>query len=243
MRAIATRVAWSLGLLLAVIVLNFTLIQLAPGDVAVVLAGESGAGDPEVIEQIREDYGLNDPFISQVGRYVGKVATGDLGESFFFNQPVTELISARIWPTVLLVGTALIFAIIVGVLVGVFTSRRPESGWSHALTVLALVGFSIPVFFTGLELVILFASVLDLLPVAGMRDVRFEGNWFQAQLDVARHLVLPAFSLSLLYLAQYSQAVTGIDARGFAVRLRAHGAGERAERTRSWCTNTPYATR
>jgi len=173
MRAIATRVAWSLGLLLAVIVLNFTLIQLAPGDVAVVLAGESGAGDPEVIEQIREDYGLNDPFISQVGRYVGKVATGDLGESFFFNQPVTELISARIWPTVLLVGTALIFAIIVGVLVGVFTSRRPESGWSHALTVLALVGFSIPVFFTGLELVILFASVLDLLPVAGMRDVRF----------------------------------------------------------------------
>ena len=205
MRAIATRVAWSLGLLLAVIVLNFTLIQLAPGDVAVVLAGESGAGDPEVIEQIREDYGLNDPFISQVGRYVGKVATGDLGESFFFNQPVTELISARIWPTVLLVGTALIFAIIVGVLVGVFTSRRPESGWSHALTVLALVGFSIPVFFTGLELVILFASVLDLLPVAGMRDVRFEGNWFQAQLDVARHLVLPAFSLSLLYLAQYSR--------------------------------------
>jgi len=205
MRAIATRVAWSLGLLLAVIVLNFTLIQLAPGDAAVVLAGESGAGDPEVLEQIREEYGLNDPFINQLGSYVGKVATGDLGESFFFNQPVTELISARIWPTVLLVGTALIFAIIVGIGVGVYTARRPESGSSHALTVLALVGFSMPVFFTGLQLVILFSSVLGWTPVQGMRDVRFEGNWLQSQLDVAVHLILPAFSLALLYLAQYSR--------------------------------------
>jgi len=204
-RTIAVRLVWSLGLVLAVIVINFTLIQLAPGDVAVVLAGESGAGDPEVIAEIRADYGLDDPYIVQLGNYIGRILRGDLGESFFFNQPVTELISARLWPTILLVGTALIFAIIIGVLVGVFTARRPESGWSNAATVLALVGFSIPVFFTGLELVILFSSVLNLLPVSGMRDVQFEGGWFAAQLDVAKHLILPAFSLSLLYLAQYSR--------------------------------------
>ena len=64
MRTIAVKIAWSLGLILAVIVLNFTLIQLAPGDAAVVLAGESGAGDPEVLAEIRADYGLDDPFIS-----------------------------------------------------------------------------------------------------------------------------------------------------------------------------------
>jgi len=118
---------------------------------------------------------------------------------------VTELISVRLWPTVLLVGTALLFALVIGVLVGVFTSRRPESVWSHLATVLALVGFSMPVFWTGLELVILFSSVLELLPIAGMRDVQFEGNWLQARIDVAKHLILPALTLGLLYLAQYSR--------------------------------------
>jgi len=205
MRAFAVRLAWSIGLILAVIVLNFTLIKLAPGDPAIVIAGESGAGDPAVLEEIRADYGLDQPFIEQLGKYVGRVATGDLGESFFFNLPVTELISARLWPTVLLVGTSLLFALIIGVLVGVFTSRRPESLWSHLATVLALVGFSMPVFWTGLELVILFSSVLELLPIAGMRDVQFEGNWLEARIDVAKHLFLPALTLGLLYLAQYSR--------------------------------------
>lgn len=205
MRAIIVRLAWSIGLILAVVVLNFSLIHLAPGDPAIVIAGESGAGDPEVLAEIRADYGLDKPFITQLGSYVGRIAQGDLGDSFFFNQPVTELIGARMWPTVLLVGTALLFAIVVGVLVGVFTARRPESGSSHALTVLALVGFSMPVFWTGLLLVILFASVLEWLPVAGMRDVRFEGGWVAEQIDVLEHLLLPALSLGLLYLALYSR--------------------------------------
>lgn len=205
MKTVASRLVQAIGLVLAVIVLSFTLIQLAPGDTAIVLAGESGAGDPEVIAEIREQYGLDDSYVTQLGRYVGDVATGDLGESYFFNQSVTSLISARIWPTVLLVGTALLFAIFVGVLVGVYTARRPESITSHIATVLALVGFSIPVFFLGLELVILFASVLDLLPVNRMSDSRFEGNFIEKWIDVGEHLILPAFTLGVLYLAQYSR--------------------------------------
>jgi len=204
MRTIAVRLAWSIGLLLVVIVLNFSLIHLAPGDPAVVIAGESGAGDPAVLEEIREEYGLDRPFVVQLGSYVSRVASGDLGESFFFNEPVTDLIIPRLWPTILLVGTALFFAIVVGVGVGVFTSRRPESGWSHLATVLALFGFSFPVFFTGLELALLF-SKLGLLPISRMRSSTFEGGWFAAQLDVAQHLVLPAFCLGLLFLAQYSR--------------------------------------
>ena len=205
MNHITARVAWSLGLILAVIVMCFSLIHLAPGDVAIVIAGDSGAGDPEVIAEIREDLGLDDPFLVQLGGYVGDVAQGDLGTSYRFNEPVTELIVTRLWPTFLLVGTAVGFAIVLGVLVGVFTARRPESPISHGVTVFSLTGYSMPVFWTGLLLVIMFASNVQWFPVSGMRDVRLEGNWLEEWIDVAHHLVLPAITLGVIYLAQYSR--------------------------------------
>ncbi|MGA0239091.1 MAG: ABC transporter permease [Acidimicrobiales bacterium] len=205
MNHITARVAWSLGLILAVIVMCFSLIHLAPGDVAIVIAGDSGAGDPEVIAEIREDLGLDDPFLVQLGGYVGDVAQGDLGTSYRFNEPVTELIVTRLWPTFLLVGTAVSFAIVLGVLVGVFTARRPESPVSHGVTVFSLTGYSMPVFWTGLLLVIMFASTVQWFPVSGMRDVRLEGNWLEEWIDVAHHLVLPAITLGVIYLAQYSR--------------------------------------
>ena len=205
MKQIAARIAWSVGLILAVIVMCFSLVHLAPGDAALVIAGESGAGDPELIEQIREDLGLDDPYLIQLSRYVGDVASGDFGTSYRFNEPVTSLIGDRIWPTILLVTTALVFAIAIGVLVGVFTARRPESPVSHGVTVFSLVGYSMPVFWTGYLLIIAFASNVRWFPVAGMRDVRFEGNRFEEWLDIAHHLVLPALTLGLIYLAQYSR--------------------------------------
>ena len=145
MKQIAARIAWSVGLILAVIVMCFSLVHLAPGDAALVIAGDSGAGDPELIEQIREDLGLDDPYLVQLSRYVGDVASGDFGTSYRFNEPVTSLIGDRIWPTILLVTTALLFAIVIGVLVGVFTARRPESPVSRRYG-FSLVGYSMPVF-------------------------------------------------------------------------------------------------
>jgi len=205
MKRFAIRMLWSIGLVLAVIFLNFSLIHLAPGDPATVIAGESGAGDPAVIEQIRADYGLDRSFVAQLASYVVRVAQGDLGDSFFFNQSVVSLIWARLWPTILLVATALIFAIVVGVLVGIFTARRPESRLSHSATILALAGYSMPVFWTGLMLVILFASVFKVLPISGMRDVQFDGGMLASWVDVGEHLILPAFTLGFLFLAQYSR--------------------------------------
>ncbi len=205
MKQITARVAWSFGLILAVIVMCFTLIHLAPGDVAIVIAGDSGAGDPEVIAEIREDLGLDDPFVVQLGGYVGDVAQGDLGTSYRFNEPVTDLITTRLWPTFLLVGTAVSFAIVLGVLVGVFTARRPESPISHGVTVFSLTGYSMPVFWTGLMLVIMFASNVRWFPVSGMRDVRLDGNWLEEWIDIAHHLVLPSITLGVIYLAQYSR--------------------------------------
>ena len=205
MKQIAARIAWSVGLILAVVVMCFSLVHLAPGDAALVIAGDSGAGDPELIEEIREDLGLDDSYLIQLSRYVGDVASGDLGTSYRFNEPVTSLIGDRIWPTILLVATALLFAIVIGVLVGVFTARRPESPVSHGVTVFSLVGYSMPVFWTGYLLIIAFASNVRWFPVAGMRDVRLEGNRLEEWLDVAHHLVLPALTLGLIYLAQYSR--------------------------------------
>ncbi|MDG1365951.1 MAG: ABC transporter permease [Acidimicrobiales bacterium] len=205
MKQITARIAWSLGLILAVIVMCFTLIHLAPGDVAIVIAGDSGAGDPEVIAEIREDLGLDQPFVVQLGGYVGDVAQGDLGTSYRFNEPVTDLITTRLWPTFLLVGTAVSFAIVLGVLVGVFTARRPENPISHGVTVFSLTGYSMPVFWTGLMLVIMFASNVRWFPVSGMRDVRLDGNWLEEWIDIAHHLVLPSITLGVIYLAQYSR--------------------------------------
>ncbi len=205
LRQITAKSAQALGLILAVICLNFLLIHLAPGDPATVIVGESGAGDPELLEDIRERYGLDRSVVVQLASYIGKVATGDLGESYFFSQSVTSLIAQRLWPTVLLVGTALAFAVAAGTMVGIATARRPDSPISHGATVLALVGFSMPVFWTGIMLVILFASAWKLLPVQGWNDVSSSAGWLANTVDVAEHLILPALTLGLIYLAQYSR--------------------------------------
>lgn len=205
LKSFAARLVQIFGLVLAVAIVNFTLLHIAPGDAAVVIAGESGSGDPAVLEEIRELYGLDKPVVTQFGSYLGRVFTGDFGQSYRFNQPVTSLIGDRVGATVLLGTTAILFAVIVGVAVGVYTARRPESWFSHLATILALVGFSIPVFFLGIELIILFASVLDWLPAGRMEDLRFEGNFIQRWIDIGEHLILPAFTLGVLYLAQYSR--------------------------------------
>ena len=231
LRSTTARIAQAIGLILAVVCLNFLLIHITPGDPATVIVGESGAGDPELLEQIRAQYGLDRPVIVQLLSYVGQVATGDLGDSYFFNQSVTSLILQRLWPTVLLVGTALAFAVAAGTMVGVATARRPESPLSHGATVLALVGFSMPVFWTGIMLVILFASAWKLLPVQGWHDVSYPDGLFWNMLDVGEHLVLPALTLGLIYLAQYSRlsraSMLEVLESDYVRTARAKGLGER----------------
>ena len=231
LRSIAARIAQALGLILAVMCLNFLLIHITPGDPATVIVGESGAGDPELLEEIRVQYGLDRPVIVQLLSYVGRVATGDLGDSYFFNQSVSSLILERMWPTVLLVGTALAFAVAAGTMVGVATARRPESPLSHGATVLALVGFSMPVFWTGIMLVILFASTWELLPIQGWHDVNYGEGMLANVLDVAEHLVLPALTLGLIYLAQYSRlsraSMLEVLESDYVRTARAKGLGER----------------
>ena len=194
-----------LALLLAVLILNFTLIHIAPGDVADTIAGDMGGAAAEVMAQIRRDYGLDLPFHEQLFAYVGKLARGDLGYSFFFNQPVTELLLERLPATLLLVLSAQVLAIMLGTVLGVIAARRPNGLLSHGVTIFALIGFSAPVFWTGIMLIILFCSIFPVFPVAGMVDVTVEGGWFVKTLDVLYHLFLPMVTLSSIFLALYSR--------------------------------------
>lgn len=205
LRVTATRLFYAIVLLLAVLVLNFSMMHLAPGDVADTIAQSMGGADEEILDRIREDYGLNEPFIVQLGVYLGKVMRFDLGYSFFYNQPVTDLILQRLPATLLLVFTAQFFALIIGVVLGIISARRPNGTLSHFVTFLALFGYAAPVFWTGILLLIAFSLKIQWFPVAGMRDVTLQGGVIERFFDVARHLVLPAVTLGSIFLALYSR--------------------------------------
>ncbi len=202
---VALRLANAAGLLAAVMVLNFLLIHLAPGDPAQVIAGEMGGASPEVLAGIRAAYGLDLPLPVQLGRYLWRALHGDLGYSFYFNQPVSTLILQRLPATALLMVTALAFASVIGTLLGVTAARRPRGATNLAVTLVAVAGYAMPVFWSGLLLLLLFASVLPWFPIGGMVDVgRPLAGWGYAS-SVAHHLVLPAFTLGVVYMAQYSR--------------------------------------
>ncbi|MDA9989606.1 ABC transporter permease [Paracoccaceae bacterium] len=199
------RVAYAVILLTAVLILNFSMMHLAPGDVADTISQSMGGADKEILDQIRADYGLDRPFLIQLGSYIGNVLTFDLGYSFFYNTPVTELILQRLPATLLLVFTAQVLALIIGVMLGVISARRPNGLTSHFVTLLALFGYSAPVFWTGILLLIGFSLNVHWFPVAGMRDVTISGGFWVHFVDVARHLVLPVITLGSIFLALYSR--------------------------------------
>ena len=205
LRALITRTLYAILLLVAVLILNFSLLHLAPGDVADTISQSMGGADAEILAEIRADYGLDKPFIVQLGTYIGKVARFDLGYSFFYNQSVTELIFQKLPATLLLVITAQLLALFVGVILGVYSARHPNGASSHFVTFLALFGYSAPVFWTGILLLIGFSLNLHWFPVAGMRDITIEGGFWVHFVDVARHMVLPVITLGSIFLALYSR--------------------------------------
>lgn len=205
LRTSLIRASYAVILLTAVLILNFSLMHLAPGDVADTISQSMGGADQELLDQIRADYGLDQPFLVQLGRYVGGVLQADLGFSFFYNEPVTKLILERLPATLLLVFSAQILALIIGVVLGVISAQKPNGVASYLVTFTALFGYSAPVFWTGILLLIAFSLQIPIFPVAGMRDVTVEGNFWVETADIARHLVLPMVTLASVFLALYSR--------------------------------------
>lgn len=228
---IVNRLVYAFVLLFAVLVLNFTLMHLAPGDVADTISQSMGGADEELLIEIRKDYGLDQPYYQQLATYIGKVLRFDLGHSFFFNEPVSKLVLERVPATLLLVITAQILALLLGVVLGVYSARKPNGIMSHFVTFFALFGYSAPVFWTGILLLIAFSLQIPLFPVAGMRDVTIEGNFWVHAIDVMKHMVLPVVTLASIFLALYSRLAraTMIETLGtdFVRTARAKGLPER----------------
>ena len=122
---IGRRILYAALLLLAVIVLNFTLIRLAPGDIVQTIAGQMGGMNEELMLELRHSFQLDKSIPEQLLIYIGKVAHGDLGYSYFFNQPVLDLILGRVGPTVLLVFSSLVLSVVAGTLLGTLAEVMP----------------------------------------------------------------------------------------------------------------------
>lgn len=216
-------------LVFAIAVVIFAIVHLAPGDPIQALVGDFPAPD-EYVRKVREDFGLDRPLIVQFGRYVGALARGDLGYSFVYRQPVLTLIAERAGATALLTLTALAFASTLGLALGVLAARRPFSLLDGVVSGGSVAGFSVPVFWLGQLLILLFAVVLGWLPSQGMVSVREDYQGWARVGDVALHLLLPAFALSLRFLGMTARlarsSMLEVLGRDYIRSAQAKGAGE-----------------
>lgn len=188
----------AIPLLFWVIVVNFLLVHLAPGDPVSFLAGEYEA-TPDFIAAMRREFGLNKPLLTQLGVYLLKVLHGDLGYSMRFRQPVLDLIASRVPATFLLMGSGLLISVVLGLFLGVAYTRRSEVSENLSLT-FAIAGHSIPAFWLGQILLIVFSLQFGLFPVQGMTSIRTVHSGLSAVFDVLRHLTLPALTYATYHL-------------------------------------------
>lgn len=193
----------AVAVLLAITILNFLLIRLAPGDPAVVLAGEAGAGDQQFLDRVRQDFGLDQPLAVQLWTYVKNVVSLDLGQSYRTGRPVTGMILERLPATLLLTGTAYLLALFLGPLLGALAAMRPRSVLDSVLMVVSLVFYATPIFWVGLLLILVFSVQLGWLPPFGMQSLIPVKGMVAKTLDLVRHLILPAVTLALFYIAVY----------------------------------------
>ena len=203
--AIIQRILLGFFLLIAVIVLSFLLLQLAPGDVVDAMLAEGGGGDPVLAAKLRAAYGLDQPVYIQLFKYLGQVLTGDLGYSFYYDDSVSALILGHLPTTLMLTLSALVVAVGVGTLFGVYAAIKPRGIFSNFVTVFSLLGYATPVFWLGMIILLVFALYLPLFPAFGIRSIPEPEQWFDRILDLINHLVLPVFTLAILYLANYSR--------------------------------------
>ena len=206
LRHLLSRVAGIVFAILVIATINFVLVRAAPGDPATVIAGQSGATDEQFIAQIRAEYGLDKPYLVQLGTYLGKVVTFDLGYSFRQRRAVADLIAERLGPTLLLTLSAFFMSLIGGVTFGALAGLR-HGRWSDiAISMVALLLYATPVFWLGLMLVLVFSIQLEWLPAYGYSDMRAAGfGALQYAWDVAKHLLMPAVTLSAIYMAVYTR--------------------------------------
>ena len=200
-----TRIVQGLLALMLIATVNFLLIRAAPGDPVSVLAGEAGASDAQFVAQLRKEFGLDQPLSTQLGSYLGHVATLDLGWSYRQQQPVLKLIADRLPATLLLTGSAFALSLLFGVALGAMASRRVGSWLDSVITVVALIFFATPLYWLAMMAVLIFTVQLDWLPGFGFFTVGTQLSGLERVLDIGKHLILPALTLALFYMAVYAR--------------------------------------
>ena len=216
------RVLATIPVMAIVALFVFSLLYIAPGDPAAVIAGDQAT--PADVERIRQSLGLDRPFLVQFGEWVWNIVHANLGTSMFTGLPVTKLIAQRLEPTLSLMAVTLVFAISVAVPLGVVAAWRAGSLLDRAIMAFAVFGFSVPVFVVGYLLAYVFALELEWLPVQGYTPLS-EGLWPWFQ-----NLILPAFALGCVYIALIARitraAMLEVLAQDYIRTARAKGIGQ-----------------
>jgi peptide/nickel transport system permease protein len=230
-RFVGYRLVTAVPVIFGIIVLNFLLIHLAPGDAASVLAGESGAATPEYMDELRHKFGLDQSLVMQFVNYVTNMAHFSLGYSYRNDTDVSSLIVERLGPTCLLMLTAFGTALALGIILGLVAATGRNTWRDSVISLVSLVAYATPGFWLGLMMIVILSIRLGWLPTSGYDTVGagLEG-WAHVR-DVGRHLVMPAASLALFYLALYARLMrasvleqTGMD---YVTTARAKGQTER----------------
>ena len=230
-RYVLRRLLQAVPVVLAIVVVNFFLLQLAEGDAVDVLAGEAGSATPEYMAQLREKFGLDQPLIVQLAVYVKNMLTFDLGYSFRHDMPVAQLVLDRLLPTLLLMVCTILIAVGLGIVLGLLAASGLNTWRDNLISVFALVSYATPLFWVGLMMIVVFSLRLGWFPTSGMENfAAFHEGWDRV-VDIAHHLVMPVITLSLFYLALYTRLMrasmleqAGMD---YVTTARAKGLTER----------------
>lgn len=213
-----------------IVTLNFFLFRVLPGDPVRVLFKDPRIG-PEAIAALRADFGLDKPMLVQYGYYLINLARGDMGVSFVYQRPVTEIILPRLANTMLLVGTATVMAILLGGLLGVLAAWRRRTWVDLGALITGMTLYATPTFWLGLLLILLTVNT-GIFPVGGMsKPVELYASRAAYWLDVMRHMVLPATTLTFVLFGQYllvmRNSMVGVLTEDYVASARAKGFRER----------------
>lgn len=223
-RYIVERLFWTVPVVIGVSLIVFLILHLTPGDPAVVMLGPEAT--PEAIERLHRDLGLDRPLYTQYGLWLGRVARADLGVSYTMRAPVVDLIMAKFKNTLLLVATGLAFSTLVGMAAGMVAATHQNSWLDRVITASTLFGVSMPVFWLGIMLILLFAVRLSWFPSTGMSSSGGGGVR-----DVLHHLVLPALTIGVASLGTVARfmrsAALEVMSQDYVRTARAKGLTER----------------
>jgi peptide/nickel transport system permease protein len=218
------RIVSTIPVVVFVALFVFSLLYIAPGDPAAVIAGDQAS--PEDVEKIRKNLGLDRPFLTRFGEWSWRIVHGDLGTSMFTGLPVTSLIAQRLEPTLSLMIVTLILAVTVAVPLGVIAAWKAGTWIDRAIMGFAVVGFSVPVFVVGYVLAYIFALEFEWLPVQGYTPfAKGVWPWFE-------NLILPAIALGFVYIALIARitraAMLEVLSQDYIRMARAKGLGQRS---------------